>query len=264
MDNRRLILSIVLAVAIMFGWQVFAEHMGWIEQPQPAAVTEQQAAPAESAKPAEIVQPVVPVAQFVPSEGREVRVETPLYEAVFHTGGGVLQSFKLKKYDSDIVPGSPLFNMISPAAATVAPMGLLVNGQPSWNMGQWSFDGSDVKLENGTATLTFLGDLNGTRIQRVLTFHADTYLMDEKVTLIAAQANPAARVSYNLGATDLSSESTYDMMSMAWSLDGSLERDTDVEDLTKEGVMTSGQINWAGLMSNYFLSAVMPEAGKTT
>ena len=264
MDNRRLILSIVLAVAIMFGWQVFAEHMGWIEQPQPAAVTEQQAAPAESAKPAEIVQPVVPVAQFVPSEGREVRVETPLYEAVFHTGGGVLQSFKLKKYDSDIVPGSPLFNMISPAAATVAPMGLLVNGQPSWNMGQWSFDGSDVKLENGTATLTFLGDLNGTRIQRVLTFHADTYLMDEKVTIVASQSNPAARVSYNLGASDFSSESNYDMMSMAWDIKGSLDYDSDVEDLTKKGVMQNGDIYWAGLMSTYFLSAVMPEQGKNS
>ena len=56
MDNRRLILSIVLAIAIMFGWQMFAEHMGWIEQPQPAAVSE-QAAPAEAVKPAEPVQP---------------------------------------------------------------------------------------------------------------------------------------------------------------------------------------------------------------
>ena len=263
MDNRRLILAIVLAVGLMFGWQLFAEHMGWIEQPQQPVVTEQQQAPAEAPKAAE-VKAVVPVAQFVPSEGREVRVDTPLYEAVFHTGGGVLQSFKLKQYDADLQPESPLFNMITPAAATVAPMGLLVNGQPSWNMGQWNFDGSDVKLENGTATLTFNGDLNGTRIQRVITFHADTYLMDEKVTITAASANPAARVSYNLGATDMSSESNYDMMSMAWDLKGSLDYDSDVEDLTQKGVMANGEIYWAGLMSNYFLSAVLPEVGSTS
>ena len=110
MDNRRLILSIVLAVAIMFGWQVFAEHMGWIEPAPVATVAEQQAAPAEVAKPAE-VKAIAPVAKFVPSEGREVRVETPLYEAVFHSGGAVLQSFKLKNYDATIIPGSDLYNM---------------------------------------------------------------------------------------------------------------------------------------------------------
>ena len=261
MDNRRLILSIVLAVAIMFGWQVFAEHMGWIEPAPVATVAEQQAAaPAEVAKPAE-VKAIAPVAKFVPSEGREVRVETPLYEAVFHSGGAVLQSFKLKNYDATIIPGSDLYNMVSPAAATVAPMGLLVNGQPSWNMGQWSFEGSDVKLEEGSATLTFLGDMNGTRIQRAITFHADTYLMDEKVTIVDPQGNPSARVSYSLGATDLSSESNYDMMSMAWNIKGSLDYDSDVEDLTKQGVMQGGEIYWAGLMSNYFLSAVLPAQG---
>ena len=262
MDNRRLILSIVICIAFMLGWQAFSEHMGWI--PEPTQQTEQVQQPEQQAQPEAVAAaPAAPVARFEPSAGREVRVDTPLYEAVFHSGGGVLQSFRLKNFDADLLPDSPNFNMVSPAASTVAPMGLLINGQPSWNMGQWSYSGSDVNILTGAATLTFVGEMNGIRIDRAITVHADTYLMDEKVTLTAPQANPAARVSYNLGATDLSSESTYDMMSMAWSLDGSLERDTDVEDLTKEGVMASGQINWAGLMSNYFLSAVMPEAGKT-
>lgn len=260
MDNRRLLISVVICIGLLFGWQAFSEYMGWIpEQPQPVA-TEQQAAPQPSAP----VAPVVPVAKFVPSEGREVHVDTPLYEAVFHSGGGILQSFKLKHYNATILPDSPLFNMVSPSAATVAPMGLLINGQPSWNKGLWSFDGSDIKLENGEATLTFLGEMDGIRISRTITFHADTYLMDEKVTLIAASSTPAARLSYSLGATDFSGKSTYDTMSMAWSQKGSLERDTDVEDLTKEGVMHSGDIYWAGLMSNYFLSAVLPEMGQNS
>ena len=262
MDNRRLIISVVLCIALLIGWQTFSEYMGWIpEQPQPTATEEQAQAEAPAPAPAA---PVVPVAKFVPSEGREVHVNTPLYEAVFHSGGGVLQSFKLKNYNASITPGSPLLNMVSPAAATVAPMGLLINGQPSWNMGQWSFDGSDVNLESGDATLTFTGEMNGIRISRAITFHADTYLMDEKVTLTSSAGNPAARVSYSLGATDMSGKSNYDTMSMAWDLKGSLKRDTDKEDLTKEGVMSSGEIYWAGLMTNYFLSAVLPEMGQNT
>ena len=262
MENRRLILSVVICIVLLFGWQAFSAHMGWVpEQPQPAPAEQQAVTEAAAPVPAE---PVVPVAKFVPSEGREVRVNTPLYEAVFHSGGGVLQSFRLKTYKATIDPDSPLFNMISPAAATVAPMGLLINGQPSWNMGQWSFDGSDINLESGEATLTFVGEMNGIRISRAITFHADTYLMDEKVTLTSAAGTPAARVSYNLGATDFSGKSNYDTMSMAWNLKGSLKRDTDVKDLTNEGVMSSGEIYWAGVMTNYFLSAVLPEMGQNT
>lgn len=262
MDNRRLIISVVICIVLLFGWQALSEYMGWIPaQPQPVATEQQPQAEPQSAAPAA---PVIPAAKFVPSEGREVRVDTPLYEAVFHSGGGVLQSFKLKNYNATIEPGSPLFNMVSPAAATVAPMGLLINGQPSWNMGQWSFDGSDVTLETGDATLTFVGEMNGIRISRAITFHADTYLMDEKVTLTSATPTSAARVSYSLGATDLSGKSNYDAMSMAWNLKGSLERDTNVEDLTNEGVMSSGDIYWAGLMTNYFLSAVLPETSQNT
>lgn len=262
MDNRRLIIAVVACIVIILGWQTFAQYMGWLPEPTPPQPAAEQAAPAPEQK-APAPAPVVPMAKFVPSEGREVRVDTPLYTAVFHSGGGVLQSFTLKNYKASILPDSPDLNMVTPAAATVAPMGLLINGQPSWNMGQWSFDGSDINLENGDATLAFQGEMNGIRILREITFHASTYLMDEKVTLTSANST-ATRMSYNLGATNFSSENQYDVMSMAWNLKGSLDRDTDVEDLAKEGVVASGDIYWAGAMSNYFLSAVIPERGQNT
>ena len=45
MDNRRLIIAVVLCIALLIGWQTFSEYMGWMpEQPQPT-VTEEQAAP---------------------------------------------------------------------------------------------------------------------------------------------------------------------------------------------------------------------------
>ncbi len=262
MDNRRLILSVVACIFIILGWQAFAQYMGWLPEPAPPQPVAEKAAPDPGQK--EIV-PVAPLpqARFLPSAGREVRVDTPLYTAVFHSGGGVLRSFTLKRYKAGILPESPDLNMVTPAAATVAPMGLLINGQPSWNMGKWSFDGQDVSLESGDATLTFQGEMNGIRILREITFHASTYLMEEKVTLTSAESG-MARMSYNLGATNFSSENQYDVMSMAWNLKGTLERDTDVEDLAKEGVVAGGDIAWAGTMSNYFLSAVIPEKGRNT
>ena len=262
MDNRRLILAIVISAVILFGWNALSDYMGWTPEPAPVAENARTAEAPAPAAPQAPSAPAMPVARFTPSEGRLVSVETPLYTAVFHTGGGILQSFDLKNYDAGIVPGSPRFNMISKAAATVAPMGLLINGHPTWNMGQWSFEGTDVRLDSGDASLTFRGQMDGLDITRVITFHADTYLMDETVSLLSAAGEPSARVSYSLGTTDLSSESTYDSMSMAWELKGSLKREIDVKDLTAEGVMSSGSIQWAGTMSNYFLAAVLPDQSR--
>ncbi len=258
MDSRRLILAVVLCIVILFGWQSLAEYMGWIPEPPAPAP---QATTAVTEKPVQPAASVLPTARFTPSEGREVHVETPLYEAVFHTGGGILRSFELKNYDSGIAPGSPRLNMISQSAATVAPMGVLINGHPSWHMGQWSYEGTDIKLENGDATLTFRGKMDDLDIVREITVHASTYLMDEFITLVSAKGEPSARVSYSIGATDMSSESTYDNMSMAWNLNGSLNREIDKEDLTEKGVLSQGDIHWAGVMSNYFLAAAIPDAG---
>ncbi len=262
MDNRRLILAIAISVVLLFGWNAFSEYMGWIpEQSQVAETPQKSEGPAPAVQQAPAA-PTLPAARFSPSEGRQVRVETPLYTAIFHTGGGILQSFELKNYNASLIPGSPKFNMISQAAATVAPMGLLINGHPTWNMGQWSFEGSDLHLDSGDASLTFRGQMNGLDITRVITFHADTYLMDEEVSLLSAAGEPSARISYSLGTTDLSSESTYDNMSMAWEIKGSLKREIDVKDLTAEGVMSNGNIQWAGMMSNYFLAAVLPDQNR--
>ena len=47
-------------------------------------------------------------------------------------------------------------------------------------------------------------------------------------------------------------------MRVAWDNGGSLGEETSTDKLTKEGVEASGKLYWAGPMSTYFLSAVMP------
>ena len=99
MDNRRLILAIVISVVILFGWNAFSDYMGWTPEPAPVAENAQTGEAPAPAAPQAPAAPAMPVARFTPSEGRLVNVETPLYKAVFHTGGGILQSFELKNYD---------------------------------------------------------------------------------------------------------------------------------------------------------------------
>ena len=80
--------------------------------------------------------------------------------------------------------------------------------------------------------------------------------MNEKLSLGASGSS--ARVSWTLATGNLSGGNNYDLMSMAWDMGGSFSRETDAADLEKEGILKTGDIYWAGTMSNYFLAAVAP------
>ncbi len=257
MDNKRLLLATAICFVVLVGWQYLAEFMGWLPKKEPAPLpAAEMTAPEQSAPQSAVME--APLPAFAPAEGRVVTVDTPLYRAEFHSGGGILKSFVLKKYRTTVALDSPEFEMVTPAASAVSPMGLLINGQPSWNKGQWSFSGSDLALEEGkSGTLVFEGLFDGVRIRREITFNADNYLLDERLSLAAD--NNAARVSWTLATGNLSGGNNYDLMAMAWDMGGSFSRETDASDLEKEGIMKTGNIYWAGTMSNYFLAAVVPD-----
>jgi len=50
----------------------------------------------------------------------------------------------------------------------------------------------------------------------------------------------------------------YDSMRVAWDNDGSLSEESSSKTLESTGVQATGKIYWAGAMSTYFLSAVLP------
>ena len=266
-DSKNLILAIVLCLVILFGWGRLAEYMGWVQTPDPAAVAQQQEAVRQEAVKAEqhkeeaAKAATLPV--FTPAPGRDLTVDSPLYEAVFYTGGGPLRSFKLKKFQTGLAPDSPLVNMVDERTAAVAPLGLVINSQPSWSTGQWSLDSGEqnLKLDAGQqGALRLVGVVDNLRVVRELTFNADSYLIKEKIRLINAGDQPrSVRVSYTV-ASDASNAAggRYDSMRVAWDNDGSLSEESSSTTLESTGVQATGKIYWAGAMSTYFLSAVLP------
>ncbi len=266
-DSKNLILAIVLCLVILFGWGRLAEYMGWVQTPDPAAVAQQQdavrqeAVKAEQRKEEAAKAATLPV--FTPAPGRDLTVDSPLYEAVFYTGGGPLRSFKLKKFQTGLAPDSPLVNMVDERTAAVAPLGLVINSQPSWSTGQWSLDSGEqnLKLDAGQqGALRLVGVVDNLRVVRELTFNADSYLIKEKIRLINAGDQPrSVRVSYTV-ASDASNAAggRYDSMRVAWDNDGSLSEESSSKTLESTGVQATGKIYWAGAMSTYFLSAVLP------
>lgn len=266
-DSKNLILAIVLCLVILFGWGRLAEYMGWVQKPDPAAVAQQQEAVRQEAVKAEQhkeeAAKTATLPAFTPAPGRDLTVDSPLYEAVFYTGGGPLRSFKLKKFQTGLAPDSPLVNMVDERTAAVAPLGLVINSQPSWSTGQWSLDSGEqnLKLDAGQqGALRLVGVVDNLRVVRELTFNADSYLIKEKIRLINAGDQPrSVRVSYTV-ASDASNAAggRYDSMRVAWDNDGSLSEESSGKTLESTGVQATGKIYWAGAMSTYFLSAVLP------
>lgn len=266
-DSKNLILAIVLCLVILFGWGRLAEYMGWVQTPDPAAVAQQQEAVRQEAVKAEQrkeeAAKAATLPAFTPAPGRDLTVDSPLYEAVFYTGGGPLRSFKLKKFQTGLAPDSPLVNMVDERTAAVAPLGLVINSQPSWSTGQWSLDSGEqnLKLDAGQqGALRLVGVVDNLRVVRELTFNADSYLIKEKIRLINAGDQPrSVRVSYTV-ASDASNAAggRYDSMRVAWDNDGSLSEESSSKTLESTGVQATGKIYWAGAMSTYFLSAVLP------
>ncbi len=259
MDDKRTFLAIGLAIAILLAWTPLAEHMGWIQRPQPVATTQETAAPTATAPAPAPASQAAQLPVFTPSAGVEVKVETPLYSAVLYSGGGTLRSFTLKRYDETIKPDSPKVNLVSPDAALTAPLGLTVNGQPSWSTGQWSFQGSDLKLEAGQqGSLTFIGLVDGVRVTRVITFNADNYLLSENVLVASDNQTPrTVRLGFTVAATPFST-GKYDPTRLAWDANQSFKEETSESTLTETGIIEQGLFNWAGVMSNYFMSVTAP------
>ena len=267
MQNKNMFLAIVLCLAVLFGWGYLAEYMGWVQRPteqqlqeqQQAAEAQQQAAAKAAAEAAEARK----LPAFVPAAGQDVTVDTPLFSARVYSGGAILRSFELKQYRKDVDPASPAINLVNPEAAAVAPLGLLVNGQPSWSTGSWSAAESDVAIPAGESrTLTFTGEVDGIRVTRALTFSAGDYLIREKLTLSSlADAPRTARVAYTVASDKAGlSEGPYDSMRIAWNFDGKTGEESDDKDLDA-GVKESGKVSWAGSMNTYFLSAILPAGG---
>lgn len=257
MQDRNLIIAVVLCLIILFGWGRFAEFMGWVKPPAPPQET------STPQKPAPEPEVTAPLATYEPSPGRDFMVDTPLYQAIFYTGGGPLRSFVLKKYKTGVTPNSPDVNLVDPETAKFAPLGLVINSQPSWSTGEWTLvgDAESLNLEAGASgAFTLSGLVDNLRVQREFQLKGDTYLISERITVQNEGTQPRSCRLTLTQAMDSShsSGSQYDSMRIAWDQNGKLDDETSLKTLQSTGVQTSGKIWWAGPMSTYFLAAALP------
>jgi YidC/Oxa1 family membrane protein insertase len=122
-DQIRAVAFVVVALLILFAWGHFYKPP--VAPPQPAQTTSQPAtsqAPANTSasagKPAQVSDAVAAAspAKIEAANEKLIAIESPLYVVEFSNRGGVVRSWKLKKYSDDQKPPH-LLDLVNNAAA---------------------------------------------------------------------------------------------------------------------------------------------------
>jgi YidC/Oxa1 family membrane protein insertase len=285
---RNVIIATVLTIALLIGWNyMFPPTQEFLDSTmgdKAQKTAETQAKEAEQAAlPAEVQARVqaeqdagqdgAPAkARPKPVEFRPIKVTTPLYEATWDSARATLTHFKLLKYKETMAEDSPYVDLITDNARRKGPLGLLINGRPTWRRAEWrvegGVEGGDLDIsKGGDGTLVFSTELQGLKVTRTLSFSADTYLIEETVvgTPVDSAMAPDTKLGFSIASGKLSSgDDSFDLTEITYyNEENGLTEEDDIEELAPGFIYTEG-LQWAGVESNYFLLAAAPETTSVT
>jgi YidC/Oxa1 family membrane protein insertase len=272
--EKRVLLAIVLCIIVLVLWEKFFVPKRQPAPPSTSPAVEQ--VPPAPTKPdqAESTVPKIPTSGApapstpsfpapAPHAGRDVRVETPLYRAVFTETGARLKSFVLKRYRETIEEDSPGKELVKTSRIEDLPLAFNFVDRPvaALNLAPYVADSkTSVTVSEGqNHTLTFSYEAPGwLRITRQYHFVADSYLIDLSVSV------------ENLG-DPWENAPTLSLISLPLSAGGgsrytfqgpSLLVNNELEEVKFKKIKGEekfpGPIDWVAYTGQYFIMALLP------
>ena len=274
--EKRTILAFVLSFVVLVGWSmVFGPSRQAEHKSSPPG--RQAAAPASAEKTtagaAATSPPAVPAAvpgrtsTAVPPAPREtkIRVDTPLYSAVFTNRGPGIRSFRLKKYHRELSPQSPLVDLV---AGDGNPGNFLLtrfesSASPETEDPVYRADRESVRLGPGSGPKDLVFETtrpDGLTIRQSFRFYPDRYQIDHTVTVINRSAAPVTGVfQARLNAMPKNGRKQYySFTGLALLLNGKL-KEVKLKKAGEEKQLT-GRIDWMAYETGFFISAVIPKS----
>ena len=196
MEKRAVLAAVLMAVVFLAGQYLFfpptsetppptkpdtKQTPGSVEPSKPAAPTKPEpVTPATTTRKNELKststapQPTARSEQARPPQ-RLATIVTPLYRAVVSSEGGKLQELTLQ-YRGE----KPMV-----IVGELGPAGLVTGSAAHRAAVPMELSATDLKLgpDRPTGELVLRGEIEGLRVTKTLTFHADTYTIDTKIRL---------------------------------------------------------------------------------
>jgi YidC/Oxa1 family membrane protein insertase len=261
--NIRTFLAILLSFLVVFGYQYFfAKNLETQKQDQTQTQTQAQPGQQQTAAPAAVPgAPALkaPVAKAAPA-ARDIRIETPLYTAVFSTRGGALKSFMLKQYKATLAEDSPLIEMVQVQEGSELPLSTAFADSSVNLPGDVLYEADrkelDLTKDAKPGTLVFSLAVPGQyRVEKVYTFNPERYAFDLEVrfqnnTNVALNQNLTMRWSEEVGKKGIDEEGAIAQVK------GSTERESGAK---FEKKAYGPDIRWSGFENKFFIGAMIPK-----
>ncbi|MGA8224662.1 MAG: membrane protein insertase YidC [Candidatus Acidiferrales bacterium] len=275
-DQVRAVVFVLLALVILFAWQHFYKPA--VPPPQPNATTPAQTIPHSTTAPPVAAAttktpgigrvsavPVIPV--ILENEEKTVVVESPLYRVELSNRGGVVKSWKLKKYFDDQKPPHDL-DLVNPDVA----------GELGWPFSLMLFDAQQETLANSSlyqitpesnhftapATITFHWSDGHLDVTKKMTFN-ESYetSIETSVTFDGKQVQGSA-IAWRGGFGDKAVYRAALLVNVFYKLNGKLEL-LPLKKLGASGnqiqpVMQAGPLEFTGMEDQFFTASFMPDS----
>jgi len=287
MDNRNLLLAVVLSLAILLGFELIADQLGLRQPVEPEQQTTQQQSAQQAGSeggpgPATGDLPSIPggpepaadqAGQQVSRDqalaaGGRVEIDTPSLSGSISLVGGRLDDLVLKRYHRSIDPASPQIVLLSPPSAPqayYAGFGWSATGTavavPTPET-VWQADG-DVLAPGRRLTLTW-DNGQGLRFERVFEVDPD-YLFTVTQRVVNDGDSPVTLSPYSL----ISRRGTPEILGFYILHEGLIGvfndtlEEIDYDDLQDDGAITrESRGGWLGITDKYWLVSLIPDQSR--
>ncbi len=276
MDTRRLILFVIFSFSIMMLWDA------WQQKSNPttsAQLAQQQIDPATQIPNTTGTNSTTRATAgiegaFKLEQGQRIQVNTDLFTAEIDTMGGDLRRLILNKHRAEEAKNGKFVLMDDAQSPMiyVAQTGLIGVGLPN-HKSLFTSTASSYTLANGSTSLQVrlswqgTGEANGITVDKIYTFHRDSYLIDVTYEITNGSATPVTSSAYYQIVHD--SESNQGSAMMPTFTGGAFYTEADkftkikFSDMADENLSKTSKDGWIGLVQHYFASAWIPKADAT-
>ena len=281
--DKRVVIFLVLSLAVILGFDFLLKQMGWLPEPPPAqdgavsgpSSAEQKPTPApvtsKDSGSTGVNVPIqsshksnAPSSDIPPATSEQtVTVETDLVRVGLSNRGGVIRSWELKRYHTAPPEKKPVQLVYQegkfkgPLSITVANADIDKTIREGLYNIEKDFTSLDAAHPVGHVTMQFHDSVTHLGVEKRLTFHHDSYVVDVSVALEGVTDPYDVGLGTNFGIVEWGG-GFIGVIGSASRVDDKIEKETP--DKEKE-LERKGAVQWVALHDKYFLSVLMPKQG---
>ncbi len=280
--DKRVVIFLVLSVGIILGFDLLLKQMGWFPEPPPAenAIATDSSSPGQEPAPTHVEgrnsnptsssaptqsgqRPNIPSSAVSPSILEQtVTVETDLVRVGLSNRGGVIQSLELKRYHTGLPEKKPV-QLVYQGGKFRGPLSITFPNadiDKTIREGLFSiekdFSSLDTAHPVGHVTMQFHDPVTHLGVEKRLTFHHGSYVMDVSVAMEGVTESYEIGLGTNFGIVEWG-DGFIGQIGSASRVDDKVDKETPEKELELKGA-----VQWVALQDKYFISVLMPKQGE--